>query len=590
MTINDSHFSMSSSARVNGQPIDTKNQWLNNSVDTEGFDQLFSMMLGNQSKSDKAGGLRNSVAYNRGAESGSSLPPWSSAEVNSNRQSATHERARETQASNDSGERPRIRQNNGESRPNAAASDDASVREAERQAEVKASEGQHQAKADNESANTNQSEQNQTSEPEKTQTATSEQQTKPTLMDPVAQPTEQLPPVVTTNNQQAQSPMVDASEAELAPSQGLTEASRPVTKLAGDSALNTKLNSESELIADATESDAEPNAEAELMVAGAATDVEGQQPTEEAGEVNPETLVLMQAPVASGNNPLPDPANLMKDGTANGDEKTSAAAKLNLEAGSGSGANTDPETDSQDFMEAADFGELEGENPSSGAKTANLENQSGNKQGFLGVATTPMQERLAMLAQSLDPTSRQRLNQAAADTASSKVAAADGKAVVIDRPVAPQARAEIAATKPALLPINAPLLSRDWANELGQRVVMMTSRTIQSAQIQVNPQNLGPIDVKVSMQQDQAQVVFTSQVALTRETIEQALPRLREMLEQNGVTLADVDVRDQSSNQSEANSQGQSGQPATDDPELTADAESQEIEITSPIGLVDYYA
>ena len=99
-------------------------------------------------------------------------------------------------------------------------------------------------------------------------------------------------------------------------------------------------------------------------------------------------------------------------------------------------------------------------------------------------------------------------------------------------------------------PLQAPLQSREWAGEMGQRLMMMVSTKLNSAQIQVNPRDLGPIDVKVSLQQDQAHVTFTSHAAPTRDALEQAIPRLREMLEQNGVALGDVDVRQQDARES----------------------------------------
>ena len=93
------------------------------------------------------------------------------------------------------------------------------------------------------------------------------------------------------------------------------------------------------------------------------------------------------------------------------------------------------------------------------------------------------------------------------------------------------------------------------------------------------------------MQQEQAHVVFSSQVLQTREALEQALPRLREMFDQNGVDLANVDVRDQDAQQSQQrqSQQAQDGK-SWQGEDQADDIETSETEVTLSQGLVDYYA
>ena len=62
------------------------------------------------------------------------------------------------------------------------------------------------------------------------------------------------------------------------------------------------------------------------------------------------------------------------------------------------------------------------------------------------------------------------------------------------------------------------------------------------AQIRITPQNMGPIEVRVQMQNDQATIAFTAQHGATREAIDAALPRLREMLSDQNVNVVDVDI------------------------------------------------
>jgi flagellar hook-length control protein FliK len=100
-------------------------------------------------------------------------------------------------------------------------------------------------------------------------------------------------------------------------------------------------------------------------------------------------------------------------------------------------------------------------------------------------------------------------------------------------------------TSPLLaMGIPQPVASKDWAEAVGQRLLWMVQGDQQFARLSLNPPNLGPLEVRVSLQQDQASVVFVAPHAATREALEAALPRLREMLDQNALQLVRADVSD----------------------------------------------
>jgi len=92
--------------------------------------------------------------------------------------------------------------------------------------------------------------------------------------------------------------------------------------------------------------------------------------------------------------------------------------------------------------------------------------------------------------------------------------------------------------------IDVPVMSKAWGNALQDRVMWMTGRGIQNAEIRLNPAELGPIRVQVTVENDVAQLAFSAQHAITRDAIEQAMPRLREMLSENGLSLSDSTVSD----------------------------------------------
>ncbi|HHJ12752.1 MAG TPA: flagellar hook-length control protein FliK, partial [Gammaproteobacteria bacterium] len=87
-----------------------------------------------------------------------------------------------------------------------------------------------------------------------------------------------------------------------------------------------------------------------------------------------------------------------------------------------------------------------------------------------------------------------------------------------------------------------------WDNALGERVVWMVGQRLQSAEIKLNPPQLGPIEVRVSLNHDQsqAQVSFTAQHAVVRDALDAAVPRLRELFAEQGLSLGQVDVSDRS--------------------------------------------
>ncbi|BFM20657.1 flagellar hook-length control protein FliK [Gilvimarinus japonicus] len=86
-----------------------------------------------------------------------------------------------------------------------------------------------------------------------------------------------------------------------------------------------------------------------------------------------------------------------------------------------------------------------------------------------------------------------------------------------------------------------------WGDAVGQKVLWMAKQNITSADMRLDPPDLGTIHVRVSIQNDQAHVSFTSAQPVVREALDQHSARLREMLTEQGMTSVDVDVSDQRS-------------------------------------------
>lgn len=196
-------------------------------------------------------------------------------------------------------------------------------------------------------------------------------------------------------------------------------------------------------------------------------------------------------------------------------------------------------------------------------------------------------EQLAVLAQQVDAG-----NRAAATSTSSKKSDTlqDVKGFALTRNMEQLSTARADAGKAASTGIQTPLGSREWAGEVGQRLLMMVSSKIKSAEIHLNPKELGPMEVRIRMHEDKAHVVFTSQVAQTREALEQAMPRLREMLDQNGVTLGNVNVQDHGAQHSHQRQQHDQHAGGNVHGQLADDESDVAPVMRRDLSLVDFYA
>ena len=95
---------------------------------------------------------------------------------------------------------------------------------------------------------------------------------------------------------------------------------------------------------------------------------------------------------------------------------------------------------------------------------------------------------------------------------------------------------------PQSLGIDAQIGQPKWGGELAQKVVWLSSQQQQVAEIRLNPAHLGPVEITLNINSDQATIQFASSHLAVREAIEASLPRLREMMAENGITLGDVSV------------------------------------------------
>jgi len=125
---------------------------------------------------------------------------------------------------------------------------------------------------------------------------------------------------------------------------------------------------------------------------------------------------------------------------------------------------------------------------------------------------------------------------------------------------ADQSRPRVFPDLPLLERIPVPVYQqREFGEAVGQRVMLMLGHEMQGARIELNPADLGPMEIHLHLRGNDATVHFGVTHALTREVIEAALPRLREMLAEQGFTQVNVNVGQQGQNAQSFDGQG--GQP-----------------------------
>ena len=139
--------------------------------------------------------------------------------------------------------------------------------------------------------------------------------------------------------------------------------------------------------------------------------------------------------------------------------------------------------------------------------------------------------------------------------------------------------------------------------QLAEKVRWMVNSKNSSAEIRLDPPDLGAVNIKVNLSGDAAQVNFTVQSQTAKEALDQAVPRLRDMLQQQGIELGQSSVQQDSSGQQGAEQQGEFAQGGQNSGASMTSNESNAVESqdfaqvhaeqrvsNGSLGGIDYYA
>ena len=185
------------------------------------------------------------------------------------------------------------------------------------------------------------------------------------------------------------------------------------------------------------------------------------------------------------------------------------------------------------------------------------------------------------------------LNKTSSNLSQKISLAAIGASTVNTTAVSPH---QPAVTTPApLLSISTPVSQAAWGDDFSQKITWIVTQRNQSAELHLNPPQLGPLDVVLKINGDQATAMFTSPHAAVRDAIEQAIPKLRDMLADNGIMLGNAMVNDQAARNPQDKTQDQahrtlSGAPTTAIGESGNIQETRVTAIKQHKGMVDTFA
>jgi flagellar hook-length control protein FliK len=144
-----------------------------------------------------------------------------------------------------------------------------------------------------------------------------------------------------------------------------------------------------------------------------------------------------------------------------------------------------------------------------------------------------------------------------------------------------------APTQPAALErtVTVPVNDANWPGAIAGHVQWLVNNNVQSATLRLSPEHLGPVEVRIDVQQSQVNVSFSALHPDTRSALEHSVPRLREIFAGGGLTLGQATV------QQEARS-GSHFSPTASHIALMGpqNADSVSVSTTRALGLVDEYA
>lgn len=255
------------------------------------------------------------------------------------------------------------------------------------------------------------------------------------------------------------------------------------------------------------------------------------------------------ASTATGT-PATAPAALAATGTNGAAKRPAGPVGAALLAGASADAQGDAAPGTQIRADAT-AGKMLGQDGAKSGKSAAAATSPGNSRQAGAAADghgATQNALLDQLAQAVQASQANQATQTAQAAAQIQAAQAGTNTAAAAQPAVPlQAAAPLVMTLTPHLDDSA-----HWGQAFSQQVVWLSSAHQQSAALQLNPPDLGPLHVVLNVADNQAQALFVSAHAAVRDAVQAALPQLRASLADNGIALGNTMVSADSSQQQQA--------------------------------------
>ena len=168
----------------------------------------------------------------------------------------------------------------------------------------------------------------------------------------------------------------------------------------------------------------------------------------------------------------------------------------------------------------------------------------------------------------------------AASTSATQVTVASHFPLPVERP------------EPPVLTIDSKVGTPGWTRDIRENISLMVQSHTSVAQLKLTPAEMGPIEIRIDFSEKQPSVSILVQQADTRNALDSALPRLREMLAESGVNLggASVAQQDAKGGHSSAGKQTQDSTPGAHRIEAVPISTNPAARLLAIDQLVDTYA
>jgi flagellar hook-length control protein FliK len=136
--------------------------------------------------------------------------------------------------------------------------------------------------------------------------------------------------------------------------------------------------------------------------------------------------------------------------------------------------------------------------------------------------------------------------------------------------------------------------SPQFTSALGQQIAWMADQKIGRAELRLDPEELGPLEVSLELDGDEIRAEFSSRSAEVRSLLDSQVPKLRELLAEQGFSLADAQIGQERAAYQDAPQQREGfarGDAASGTSEGSGEAEPAAVVVTrSHNGLIDDFA